>query len=315
MAEPSRRTASQLKESYPYRKKNTNASATVIAAVITAIGGIIVAIIAGIFLLISQQNNKTLESNNQALQKTISNYGANAEILSSEINNYQATIESIVTSAEQEILSINAQHDIDLAQAKTQEYAKGFEQGQANLEQEKSKGYSQGYNEGYDAGFKESATNTTEIMTADIPTQSDTGTNMTDVCPAYQSYQYTEYSAIKSGGTDKFTMAGVPYTNGYKFRAGYTGADSSGWAVYNLNSNYTTYMGTLCHVDGEGSTSAKTVISIFFDGMLEKEYYITADMAPINFSFDVTGVGQIKIVLKAAGYDKIYYGIGNPILK
>lgn len=289
--------------------KNTPSVVLIVIAIIEAMALIIVAIIN------MSQDNK--------FEVTINQYESTVAVLSESINDYQATISDIEASASQEISQINAQYDNDLAKAKAEERSKGYNEGyeankskyeatissiEASAELRYLEEHSKGYDEGYNKGIESVATT---VSSNNV----NQGGNMTDICPAYQSLSYTEYSAKKNGGVNKFNMAGVTYTNGFKFRAGYTGSDSSGWAVYNLNREYTLFTGVLCHVDGEGSTSANTTLSIFLDGTLEREYEVTSDMAPINFSFDVTGVGQIKIVLKAAGYDGIYYGIGNPVLK
>ena len=136
-----------------------------------------------------------------------------------------------------------------------------------------------------------------------------TVTHMTDICPAYQSSgNYNEYSAIKSGNTEKFSMGGVTYTNGLIF-------SNNSWAVYNLNGKYKNFSGVLCHVDG--TYNYPVTLKIFFDGVLKEEIELAPDMAPIQVNFDVTGVIQIKIQHIQADYNayKATYGIANPILK
>jgi hypothetical protein len=135
---------------------------------------------------------------------------------------------------------------------------------------------------------------------------------MTDVVPAYQTssdYYYTEYSALKNGGADKFSMGGVVYTNGITLNA------RDAWAVYNLNGQYTSLSGVFCHVDGDitGTTDGATWL-IYCDGMLAAEWKLTNDMAPQNVSVDLRGVNQLKIQTQTS-WSIGKFGLGNPIIK
>ena len=132
---------------------------------------------------------------------------------------------------------------------------------------------------------------------------------MVDICPAYQSGGgYIEYSAKNSGGVDKFNMGGVTYTNGLLFR------NNSAWAVYNLNSQYKSFTGILCHIDG--TANGKGTMRIFFDSVIQKEIEISSDMIPLSLDFNVSGVIQVKIEMETSGINGWpSYGIGDPILK
>ena len=141
---------------------------------------------------------------------------------------------------------------------------------------------------------------------------------MTDICPAYESTtnRYKEYSAIKSGGADSFSMGGVKYLNGFIF-SNYTAYAGTTWAVWNLNGNYQSFTATLGHIDGSGSDgySAKKEnlkFDIFCDGVLRDTFYIKDDMLPKTVSVDLTGVMQLKIV--PSGFNSFNYGFGNPVL-
>ena len=137
---------------------------------------------------------------------------------------------------------------------------------------------------------------------------------MTDIVPAYSVRAddcYKEYSALKSGGVDKFTMAGVTYTNGFTFVVNYPQ-----WAVYNLNGEYTSLTTTLCHVDGSPSSVHPPVLRIFFDGVLKEEHILTSDMAPKRLELNVAGVNQLKIEVDTEpSVSYPVYGFGDPILK
>lgn len=144
---------------------------------------------------------------------------------------------------------------------------------------------------------------------------------MTDVLPAYESGAeglYKEYSAIKSGGTESFSMAGTKYLDGFVFvSAGHF--PERDWAVYNLNGQYRTFSAVLSHVDGTTTYNHRepnSKIQIFLDGVLKPEYEIDVDMPPKNVSFDVIGANQLKIVWSTGSWvnGTNTYGFGNPVL-
>lgn len=76
--------------------------------------------------------------------------------------------------------------------------------------------------------------------------------NMVDTIPAYQSggNTYKEYTSVKSGASEYFTMGGIKYTNGMTFNADINIFDDVSWAVYNLDNKYTSLEFILGHVDG-----------------------------------------------------------------
>ena len=135
-----------------------------------------------------------------------------------------------------------------------------------------------------------------------------------DVAPAYQvsnrgEYAYTEFSALKSGGVDKFSMGGVTYTNGMTLYG------NRQWAVYNLNGQFTSLTAIAGHVDVSNPPAEWSYPDIyarfFADGRLVKEIAIYPGMLPIEFSIDLTGVNQLRI--DGGVHGKV--GIGNPVLK
>jgi len=139
---------------------------------------------------------------------------------------------------------------------------------------------------------------------------------MTDALPAYEkrnSSAYKEYSNLKSGGTESFNMGGVKYLNGLTF-GGY--ASQEEWAVYNLNGQYVTFSGTLCHIDGTAATmlgANPPKLQVMSDGVLKAEYDLSGNMSPRDISIDVTGAIQLKLII--VYHNGAWFGIGNPILK
>jgi len=200
-----------------------------------------------------------------------------------------------------------AKKELETERNKPDRYNEGFNEGH-------EVGYNEGHSVGFDEGVKSVSTTVATTVTT-VTTTTPPPTNMT----AYENFNYTEYPD-KNNSEDKLIMAGVTYTNGFKFKAN----DDSGWAVYNLKHEYVSFSGVLCHVDGEGDTlfasKIDTTLSIFFDGILEQKYSVLPDMAPINFDFNVTDVEQIKILLELKDNNgdywrlgDVYYGIGNPV--
>ena len=145
---------------------------------------------------------------------------------------------------------------------------------------------------------------------------------MTDVLPAYErgnAHYYKEYSAIKSGGTESFSMGGVKYLDGMTFGNNATWPDMS-WAVWNLNGQYSSFTAVLGHIDGAGgrrgygSKAEDYRFDIFCDGVLRESFLFDVDMLPKTVSVDLRGVMQLKIVPNGFS-DSPSYAFGNPILK
>ncbi|MDR0937338.1 MAG: copper amine oxidase N-terminal domain-containing protein [Oscillospiraceae bacterium] len=149
---------------------------------------------------------------------------------------------------------------------------------------------------------------------------------MTDILPAYENngtaystgVTYEEYSAVKSiadsGKTKKFALGGVDYTDGFIFdnRTSIWTADV--WAVWNLNGHYSNLTATLCHVDGKGDGA--TTVEVYFDDVLHRTIEVKPDMAPQEFTLNLNGINQLKIILtKNNDTAGAAYGFGNPELK
>ena len=141
---------------------------------------------------------------------------------------------------------------------------------------------------------------------------------MTDILPAYQSggNPYKEYSSVKSGSSEHFSMAGVKYYDGMTFSASRSIiSDGASWAVYNLNKEYSKLEFTVCHVDGTGLGYLDTALQVICDGVLVEEIAVSPDMAPKVISLDVSSVVQLKFQIGESGGDNPFYGVGNPILE
>jgi hypothetical protein len=144
-------------------------------------------------------------------------------------------------------------------------------------------------------------------------------TYLVDAAPAYQStgssYKdfYKEYSA-KNGSTESFAVSGVKYVNGCVWKD--WGFYEYGWSLYNLNGAYHTLSGMIGHLDG---TSMGTgTLYIYCDGVLTKTVEVSGDMIPQAINLDVSGVLQLKILLKAGNNNDIMkyvgYALINPVI-
>ena len=135
---------------------------------------------------------------------------------------------------------------------------------------------------------------------------------MPDIVPAYQVYgNYSEYSALRDGGVQNFSMGGVRYVDGMTF---HWGGGAVCWAVYNLNGQFTSLSGVLGTVDGQigHRQDGGSVFRVFADSRMVFELFLSNDMHPRDLSINVAGVNQLKIELTDSMGT---IGIGNPIIQ
>lgn len=130
------------------------------------------------------------------------------------------------------------------------------------------------------------------------------GTYLMEVCPPYETENCETY--LQQEGR-KFKMSGEEYSNGFTLYA-YGNGYNNGYAMFNLNSKYSTIQFTIGHVDD--TSMEDTNISFFVDGKLVKEMNIEADAMPQTVSIPVSYGLQLKVV--AAGENMFSeVGIGN----
>jgi len=123
-----------------------------------------------------------------------------------------------------------------------------------------------------------------------------------NVAKAYDSSDYAEYSVL-SGTNGYVTVMGEKYYNVLVFNNRW---NSGGYGLYNLNGKHTFLSGQVATQDGHGGGT----LSFYCDGVLRKEIEISAQSVPIDFSLDLTGVLQLKIISSKTGHV-----ILNPIIK
>ncbi len=132
-----------------------------------------------------------------------------------------------------------------------------------------------------------------------------TPTYLLDVCKPYSSYWYDEYT---NGET--FVMGSVEYTNGFVLG---TSRYSSGYAIFNIDGNYSTVSFSVGHTDE--SAMSNTDLKIYCDGILKDAYTINCEALPQRITVDVTGVKSLKIETCDADRSNVRYGFGNVIVK
>ena len=131
------------------------------------------------------------------------------------------------------------------------------------------------------------------------------GTYFLEVCPPYdKSWNVDTYLASKG---QSFSMAGEKYSNGMVFSWGE-------YALFNLNSKYSTIECTIGHTTNE---QREKTVSFIVDGKLVQEVTLEPECLPKKVSIPVQYGLQLKIQSdeKKASYVTSDTGIGNMIVK
>lgn len=127
---------------------------------------------------------------------------------------------------------------------------------------------------------------------------------LSDVCPAYQTNKAKTY--------DYVTLAGNKYLDNIVFDAKY------GWALYNLNGQFSTLEFDVGHVDGEDMYDA--TINVYLDGKLAYTKDLSAQDLPEHVLVALNGALQMKIEfiqedLSSWNGPYYYYAIVNATIK
>lgn len=129
------------------------------------------------------------------------------------------------------------------------------------------------------------------------------GTYLMEVCPPYETRSCAEY--LQQNGKS-FQMSGTKYSNGF------TLYNSGAYAMFNLNSKYSTVEFTVGHVDGGGMYDQ--TIYFYVDGKIVKEIEVGAEDLPKTVSIPVSYGLQLKVVT-GDGMGSLYTGFGNITVK
>ncbi len=80
-----------------------------------------------------------------------------------------------------------------------------------------------------------------------------------------------------------------------------------GEVYYNLSGKYTTFSGVYAFEDGTSNNLIDDTLQFYGDGILLGEYKVNVGDLPKNFTFNVTGVTQLKII-------NVRGGISNSVI-
>ena len=130
--------------------------------------------------------------------------------------------------------------------------------------------------------------------------QVPSGTYLMEVCPPYEK-SYDCYTYLQSEG-QSFQMSGKKYSNGFSFQY------NNQFAMFNLNSRYSTINCTVGHIDGTDMNDQ--AISFIVDGKLIKEITVEAEALPKTISIPVNYGLQLKII-NNDNWNSSRVGIGN----
>lgn len=126
------------------------------------------------------------------------------------------------------------------------------------------------------------------------------GTVFLEECPPYDMHSCSTYLSSKG---KSFSMAGEKYSNGITTYGNLEG----GYALFNLNSKYSTLECTIGHTDFEQNEGKS--VSFIVDGRTIEEIEIEPECLPKKVSIPVSYGLQLKIVFSGYGI-----GIGNMII-
>lgn len=131
---------------------------------------------------------------------------------------------------------------------------------------------------------------------------------LVDVCPPYETKDYTEYHSAKA---EFFKMSGKDYSNGFRLRDG----THKAYAIINLNGEYSSLDCLIGHVDG--SKMCDGVLRVYLDGEFSQEFEIKAEGLPQKVSIPLKHAMQLKIFYTADNRNDYYSecGIANAILE
>lgn len=127
------------------------------------------------------------------------------------------------------------------------------------------------------------------------------GTYLLEECTPYETSPYCDIYLSANG--ESFEMAGEKYSNGMRLGTG------GRYALFNLNSNYSSIECTVGHI--EHNQEAKRVTFIV-DGKTVKEVELEPEALPKKVSIPVQYGLQLKIV---TGEESGYIGLGNITVK
>lgn len=124
-------------------------------------------------------------------------------------------------------------------------------------------------------------------------------TNMLDIIEAYDTCGFRQYSFLKSGGVERFEMAGKNYVDGAVLEIVQGG---SACAHFGLDKQYKKFSFKINHING--AAMHDIVFRVYTDGIIKIEETIKSSDYLKAYEFSVENVLQLKIeaFVKGGGY-------------
>lgn len=132
---------------------------------------------------------------------------------------------------------------------------------------------------------------------------------LVDVCPPYQTDRYSEYHSSQA---QFFKMGGRDYSNGFVLE-GHQYLEFAGYALVNLNGEYSTLNLEVGHMDG--SDMYDGTLQFYLDGEFSQEVEVKAEGAVQKVSIPLKHAMQLKIIYNQTGEYYSGCGIANAILE
>ena len=133
---------------------------------------------------------------------------------------------------------------------------------------------------------------------------------LVDVCPPYETDSYSEYHSSQA---QFFEMGGKDYSNGFTLNGYPYRNDKGGFALINLNGEYSTLEFEVGHVDG--SDMYDGTLQFYLDGEFLQEIEVKAEGSVQKASVPLKHALQLKVVFTDPHYYSTYCGIANAILE
>ena len=135
-------------------------------------------------------------------------------------------------------------------------------------------------------------------------------TNMLDVINAYDTQEFRQYSFLKSGGVERFEMAGKKYVDGAVLRAW---RNHNAFAHFGLDGKYKSFTFRINHIDG--SKMVDVLLRIYVDGVVKFEETIGASDYLKPYEINIRNALQLKIEMINNDYSETSYGMIEMMLE
>ena len=265
----------------------TDAKATIIAAVITGVLGIVGAAIALVPQII------TLQRENSALTEQKDNLQEQNEVLQAEARTDVSALEKRIADLEAKNRTLSD----EISQIKTnyETVQSNYEAALAEIDEK-------------DATIDRLNKELTDLLKTPDPnnnpveaTNGEQDINLIEACPPYETFGYETPNTI--------SMMGVTYTNGFTLSL-------AGSAIFNLKNEYKELEFDFGHLDGSGTHTGSFVI--YLDGKYTQTIEANSEMVVTHIVIPLNNALQMKIQgvhNYSVGSAYMKYGFVNVVIK